>query len=63
MYVEERSDYQQQKCVRYVEEQSDYQQQQKHRKFFSHDRKQHTGVREWECTKCRAEVTDIKVTL
>jgi len=30
-------------------------------KCLSHDRKQHTGVREWECTKCRAEVTDIKV--
>ena len=30
-------------------------------KCLSHDRKQHTGVREWECTACLAEVTDIKV--
>ena len=30
-------------------------------KCLSHDRKQHTGVREWECTTCLAEVTDIKV--
>ena len=62
-----------QKCLRCVEEQSWKVSQAcwgtirlstttKNWNFFSHDRKQHTGVREWECTKCRAEVTDIKVT-
>ena len=29
--------------------------------FPSHDRKAHTGVREWECRVCQSEVTDIKV--
>ena len=30
-------------------------------KMLKHDRKQHTGVKDYECRICEAEVTDIMV--